>query len=52
MDEKHRFDEIRTRMKVYAMDQITRFRYCFPFGRPQGALKATLTLLGRVGCIN
>jgi len=48
MDEKHRFDEIRTRMKIYAMDQITRFRYCFPFGRPQGALKATLTLLGRV----
>jgi len=48
LDEKQRFDEIRSRMKAYAMDQITRFRYCFPFGRPQGALKATLTLLGRV----
>lgn len=25
-------------------------RYCFPFGRPEGALKATLSLLERV-CI-
>ena len=24
-------------------------RYCFPFGRPEGALKATLPLLERVG---
>ena len=24
------------------------FRYCFPFGRPEGALKATLSLLERV----
>ena len=24
-------------------------RYCFPFGRPEGALKATLSLLERVG---
>ena len=23
-------------------------RYCFPFGRPEGALKATLSLLERV----
>lgn len=26
-------------------------RYCFPFGRPEGALKATLSLLERV-CLN
>lgn len=24
------------------------YRYCFPFGRPEGALKATLSLLERV----
>ena len=24
------------------------YRYCFPFGRPEGFLKATLTLLDRV----
>lgn len=24
------------------------FRYCFPFGRPEGALKQTLSLLERV----
>lgn len=28
---------------VYPID-----RYCFPFGRPEGALKATLSLLERV----
>lgn len=27
------------------------WRYCFPFGRPEGALKATLSLLERV-CFN
>lgn len=27
------------------------FRYCFPFGRPEGALKATLSLLERVSII-
>lgn len=26
----------------------TSCRYCFPFGRPEGALKATLSLLERV----
>ena len=25
------------------------FRFCFPFGRPEGALKSTLSLLERVG---
>lgn len=27
---------------------IFTLRYCFPFGRPEGALKATLSLLERV----
>ncbi|VDQ16620.1 unnamed protein product [Trichobilharzia regenti] len=28
--------------------QITEFRYCFPFGRPEGALEKTISLLERV----
>ena len=27
------------------------FRYCFPFGRPEGSLKATVSLLERVSCL-
>lgn len=27
-------------------------RYCFPFGRPEGALKATLSLLERVSTLS
>lgn len=27
---------------------VFRYRYCFPFGRPEGGLKATLSLLERV----
>ena len=27
---------------------LSLYRYCFPFGRPEGALKATLSLLERV----
>jgi len=27
-------------------------RYSFPFGRPEGAMKATLSLLERVGFMN
>ena len=30
------------------MDILLLFRYSFPFGRPEGALKATLSLLERV----
>nr|CAB3227414.1 calcium-dependent secretion activator 1-like [Phallusia mammillata] len=48
LDEKQRFDEIQDRLRNHLMHQITHFRYCFPFGRPQGALKATLSLLERV----
>uniref|UniRef100_H2Z3C2 Calcium-dependent secretion activator 2 n=1 Tax=Ciona savignyi TaxID=51511 RepID=H2Z3C2_CIOSA len=47
LDEKQRFDEIQEQLKSHLMNQITHFRYCFPFGRPQGALKATLSLLER-----
>ncbi|XP_060897491.1 calcium-dependent secretion activator 1 isoform X2 [Labrus mixtus] len=48
VEEKERFDEIKERLRVLLENQITHFRYCFPFGRPEGALKATLSLLERV----
>ncbi|XP_070405205.1 calcium-dependent secretion activator 1 isoform X1 [Nothobranchius furzeri] len=47
-EEKERFEEIKERLRVLLKNQITHFRYCFPFGRPEGALKATLSLLERV----
>ncbi|XP_061730493.1 calcium-dependent secretion activator 1 isoform X2 [Nerophis ophidion] len=47
-EEKDRFNEIKERLRVLLENQITHFRYCFPFGRPEGALKATLSLLERV----
>ncbi|KAM4612523.1 calcium-dependent secretion activator 1 isoform 1-T1 [Polymixia lowei] len=48
VDEKERFEEIKERLRVILENQIIHFRYCFPFGRPEGALKATLSLLERV----
>ncbi|KAJ7998946.1 hypothetical protein DPEC_G00210270 [Dallia pectoralis] len=47
-EERERFEEIKERLRVLLENQITHFRYCFPFGRPEGALKATLSLLERV----
>ncbi|XP_055703957.1 calcium-dependent secretion activator isoform X16 [Phlebotomus papatasi] len=46
--EKEKFQEIKERLRVLLEYQITNFRFCFPFGRPEGALKATLSLLERV----
>ncbi|XP_026162435.1 calcium-dependent secretion activator 1 isoform X5 [Mastacembelus armatus] len=48
VDEKERFEEIKERLRVILENQIVNFRYFFPFGRPEGALKATLSLLERV----
>ncbi|XP_076870539.1 calcium-dependent secretion activator 1 isoform X2 [Brachyhypopomus gauderio] len=48
VEEKERFEEIKERLRVLLENEITNFRYCFPFGRPEGALKATLSLLERV----
>uniref|UniRef100_A0A672NAS6 Calcium-dependent secretion activator 1 n=1 Tax=Sinocyclocheilus grahami TaxID=75366 RepID=A0A672NAS6_SINGR len=48
VEEKEQFEEIKERLRVLLENQITHFRYCFPFGRPEGALKATLSLLERV----
>ncbi|XP_072856652.2 calcium-dependent secretion activator 2 isoform X6 [Pogona vitticeps] len=47
-EEKERFEDIKERLSSLLENQISHFRYCFPFGRPEGALKATLSLLERV----
>ncbi|XP_077497159.1 calcium-dependent secretion activator 1 isoform X12 [Amblyomma americanum] len=48
VEEKDMFAQVRERLRILLEHQITHFRYCFPFGRPEGALKATLSLLERV----
>ncbi|XP_039989441.1 calcium-dependent secretion activator 2 isoform X2 [Xiphias gladius] len=48
VEEKEQFESIRSRLMALLENQITHFRYCFPFGRPDGALKATLSLQERV----
>ncbi|XP_064417608.1 calcium-dependent secretion activator 2 isoform X3 [Latimeria chalumnae] len=48
IEEKERFEQIKERLLSLLENQIAHFRYCFPFGRPEGALKATLSLLERV----
>ena len=47
-EEKEKFTEIKERLRVQLEYQLTNFRFCFPFGRPEGALKSTLSLLERV----
>ncbi|XP_030647978.1 calcium-dependent secretion activator 2 isoform X3 [Chanos chanos] len=48
VEEKEEFEEVKMRLLALLENHITHFRYCFPFGRPEGALKATLSLLERV----
>ncbi|XP_026168142.1 calcium-dependent secretion activator 2 isoform X1 [Mastacembelus armatus] len=48
LEEKERFEAVRSRLMTLLENQITHFRYCFPFGRPDGALKAMLSLQERV----
>ncbi|XP_071961490.1 calcium-dependent secretion activator 1-like isoform X2 [Antedon mediterranea] len=48
VEETDKFEEIKERLRVLLEYQITHFRYCFPFGRPDQALKAALSLLERV----
>ncbi|CAF3929718.1 unnamed protein product, partial [Rotaria sp. Silwood1] len=48
MEERDRFSEIKERLKQFLENQVTNFRFSFPFGRPEGALKAILSLLERV----
>ncbi|KAJ6641226.1 Calcium-dependent secretion activator 1 [Pseudolycoriella hygida] len=47
-EEKDRFQVIKDRLRHLLELQITNFRFSFPFGRPEGALKSTLSLLERV----
>ncbi|XP_065559155.1 calcium-dependent secretion activator-like isoform X2 [Artemia franciscana] len=47
-EEKEKFQEVKDRLRIILENQITNFRLCFPFGRPEGALKATLSLLEQV----
>lgn len=49
--ERDQFQIIRTRLTTLLEKQITEFRYCFPFGRPEGALEKTISLLERVSNI-
>ncbi|KAK4469837.1 hypothetical protein MN116_007348, partial [Schistosoma mekongi] len=46
--ERDQFQIIKTRLTTLLEKQITEFRYCFPFGRPEGALEKTISLLERV----
>uniref|UniRef100_S4RUG8 Uncharacterized protein n=1 Tax=Petromyzon marinus TaxID=7757 RepID=S4RUG8_PETMA len=48
VEEMERYNELRGRLRSLLENQIAHFRYCFPFGRPEGALKATISLLERV----
>ena len=47
-EEKENFTQIKKRLRVLLEHQITNFRFVFPFGRPEGSLKSTLTLLEQV----
>lgn len=48
VEERDLYASIKDRLRALLEYQITNFRYCFPFGRPDGSLKATLSLLERV----
>ncbi|XP_061698707.1 calcium-dependent secretion activator 2 isoform X1 [Syngnathoides biaculeatus] len=48
LEEKEQFQFVRSRLVLLLENHITHFRYRFPFGRPDGALKATLSLQERV----
>lgn len=47
-EERERFEEIKERVRGLLLKQVTEFRFAFPFGRPEGSLKAALSLLERV----
>ena len=48
VNEMAQFYSVRERLQSYLESQLANIRYSFPFGRPEGALKATLSLLERV----
>jgi hypothetical protein len=48
VEEKHRFENLQTDLLSILLRNLRNFRSCFPFGRPNNALKFTLSLLERV----
>lgn len=48
VEERDLFYSIKGKLLKMIERQISNFSYCFPFGKPDGALKATLSLLERV----
>ena len=47
-EEKESFSVVKERLRILLERHLTNFRFVFPFGRPEGALKATISLLERV----
>ena len=47
-EEKESFSLVKERLRILLERHLTNFRFVFPFGRPEGALKATISLLERV----
>ena len=47
-EEKENFGQIKERLRILLEKHLTNFRFVYPFGRPEGALKATISLLERV----
>ena len=50
-EEKENFGQIKERLRILLEKHLTNFRFVYPFGRPEGALKATISLLERVSYI-
>lgn len=48
VEERDLFHSVKGKLLKMIERQIANFSYCFPFGKPYGALKATLSLLERV----
>ncbi|KAG1683212.1 Calcium-dependent secretion activator 1 [Nymphon striatum] len=48
VEERDKFQALKIRLLNFLENQLIHFRQSFPFGRPEGALKATLSLLERV----
>ncbi|XP_001604604.4 calcium-dependent secretion activator isoform X2 [Nasonia vitripennis] len=44
-EERDKFQDVKERLRQLLEEQITNFRFSFPFGRPDGALRGTLSLL-------
>ena len=50
-EEKENFGQIKERLRILLEKHLTNFRFVYPFGRPEGALKATISLLERVSIL-